>query len=1152
MRKFLLLALLCLIVAATALGQTASVTGRVTDASGAVVPGVRIEARNDATGVASSTESNDSGYYNLPQLLPGTYTITAEKSGFTTLRQTGLTLAVNQVARVDLTLQVGSVSESVEVAAEAVLLESESSTLGQVVQGAQVSNLPLLGRNPYALAGLVPGVRISAGANDLPVDQISTASASINGARGNQNEYLLDGAPNTAPAQNQPVVFANVDSVQEFKVETNAFSAEYGRAAGGVFNVVTKSGTNDLHFTLYEFLRNDKLNANDFFANRGGRSKAPFRFNQFGGTVGGPVVLPNLYDGRNRTFFFASTELVRFVQGVTFTGTVPRPEELAGDFSNTRNANNQLITIYDPLTTAPNPSGSGFIRQPFPGNRIPVDRMDPVARNIARYWPAPTSAGSGFTGVNNFSRTDSNRIEKNTWSARLDHSFNDNNRIFGRFSYDDSPWNRAPAYGKEFIASPSAGPQVFTRYNTVIEDTHVFSPSTLGTFRASWARLANRRRPFSDGFDITTLGFPAALKQQIGDPAAFPAILVNGLSVTGSVPNVVVGGALGATDVISFGMDTFTGHAAITKMLTRHTLKAGFEARILRFNTRQTNDQAIQFSFGPNFTQGPNPAASSATAGYGLATFLLGIAGGSITPSPALALQNTYYALYLQDDWKVTPRLTLNLGLRWDVEPARTERFNQLTNFDFNARPPLQAEGLNLRGALAFVGVNGVPRNQAQTDWNNFAPRIGFAYKVTPQTVVRGGAGLFYAATTGIGGAPNAYGISGFQAATTLVTSLDGVTPLNYLRNPYPDGLNQPTGSSLGSATLLGQNISFLDRGVVVPYTIQWNLNVQRELPGSLLLDVGYAASRGLKFQQDRLLNQLPDSALALGDELRRQVPNPFYGQIDIGPLSRPTVALAQLLRPFPHFDTVTSSAATWATSQYHSLQAKVEKRFSKGFTVLGSYTYSKLMDLATGQFSGEPLGGGAIQNWNNLAADWAVSSLDQTHRLVLNTVYELPFLRSGRDLVSQIFGGWDLGVIASAFSGGPLGITAATNNTFSQGGGQRPDWNGKSPRLDNPTPDKWFDTSVFTAAAPYRFGNAPRTFGGSRADGTAQIDLSLMKNASITEKMRLQFRAEFFNLTNTPRFGPPNISFGNPQFGVVSAQGNQPRIIQFALKIVR
>ncbi|MBX5496923.1 MAG: TonB-dependent receptor, partial [Bryobacteraceae bacterium] len=673
-------------MAATAFGQTASVTGRVTDASGAVVPGVKIEARNDATGVASSTESNDSGYYNLPQLLPGTYTITAEKSGFNTLRQTGLTLAVNQVARVDLTLQVGSVSESVEVAAEAVLLESESSTLGQLVQGAQVSNLPLLGRNPYALAGLVPGVRISAGANDLPVDQISTASASINGARGNQNEYLLDGAPNTAPAQNQPVVFANVDSVQEFKVETNAFSAEYGRAAGGVFNVVTKSGTNDLHFTLYEFLRNDKLNANDFFANRGNKPKAPFRFNQFGGTVGGPVVLPNLYDGRNRTFFFASTELVRFVQGVTFTGTVPRPEELAGDFSNTRNANNQLITIYDPLTTAPNPSGTGFIRQPFPGNRIPVDRMDPVARNIARYWPAPTSAGSGFTGVNNFSRTDSNRIEKNTWSARLDHSFNDNNRIFGRFSYDDSPWNRAPAYGKEFIASPSAGPQVFTRYNTVIEDTHVFSPTTLGTFRVSWARLANTRRPFSDGFDITTLGFPARLKSEIGDPAAFPAILVNGLSVTGSVPNVVVGGSLGATDVISFGMDTFTGQAAITKTLTRHTLKAGFETRILRFNTRQTNDQAIQFSFGPTFTQGPNPTASSATAGYGLATFLLGIAGGSITPSPALALQNTYYALYLQDDWKVTPRLTLNLGLRWDVEPARTERFNQLTNFDFNAR----------------------------------------------------------------------------------------------------------------------------------------------------------------------------------------------------------------------------------------------------------------------------------------------------------------------------------------------------------------------------------------------------------------------------------------------------------------------------------
>lgn len=1132
------------------LAQTAGLTGRITDPSGAVIVGAAIVVKNAATGIELTGESNAEGYYNIPQIQPGEYTLTASKAGFTKLTQRQVLLNVNQIGRLDLTLQVGQVTDVVEVSARAVLLESENSTLGQVVQAKQISELPLLGRNPYALAGLVPGVRISLGANDLPVDQISTASASINGSRGNQNEYLLDGAPNTAPAQNQPVVFANVDSVQEFKVETNSFSAEYGRAAGGVFNVVTKSGTNAIHFTAYEFLRNDKLNANNWFANRAGKAKAPFRFNQFGGTIGGPVALPKIYNGANRTFFFVSTELVRFAQGVTFTGTVPRPAELGGDFSNTLASNGRPVTIFDPATTARNAAGT-FVRQPFPGNRIPEARIDPIAKLFIPYWPSPNTAGDPITGVNNFSRTDSNRITKDTWSARVDHSFTDRNRIFGRYSYDRSPWDRAPAYGQGFIASPTAGPQVFTRYNTVIEDTYVLSPTLLAVFRGSYARLSNFRRPFSDGFDIKKLGFPESLQAQIGDPRAFPAVIISGLSVSASVPNVVVGGTLGATDVIAFGMDSVSGQGQITKTLTRHNLKVGGEYRMMRFNTTQNGDTSTQFSFTPQFTQGPNANSGGINSGNALATFLLGIPGGSSQPSPALALQNTYFGFFVQDDWKLTPKLTLNLGLRWDVEPGRTERFDRLTNFDARATPPLRAPGLNLQGALSFVGVAGNPRSQANTDWNNFAPRVGFAYQLSPKTVLRGGGGFFYAASTGNGGAPASFGISGFQTNTGIVTSLDGVTPAVTFSNPYPNGLNRPTGNSLGPATLLGQSVSFLDRGVLIPYSIQWNVNIQQEIPGAIVITTGYAASRGLKFTADRQLNQLPDSALAQGDELRRQVPNPFYGQIAIGPLSRPTVARAQLLRPYPHFDSVTANAATFASSTYHSLQAKIEKRFSRGFSALGSYTYSKLMDLSTGAFSGEPLGGGGIQNWNNLAADWGVSSLDQTQRLIANFVYEIPFQRQQKGFVGRVFGGWEAGVILSAFSGGPLGVNSAVNNTFSQGGGQRPDWNGKSPKLENPTPTRWFDTSVFSTPAPYRFGNAPRTFGGSRSEGVGQIDASFIKNTNIKEQMRLQFRAEFFNLTNTPRFGPPNINYGNPQFGVVSSQGNQPRIVQFALKLV-
>ncbi len=1149
--RHLLRLLFPLLLTSTLLGQTAAVTGRITDSSGAVVPGARVTVQAVESGLETSVETNAEGYYSIPSLPPGNYLLTVNKAGFVPIRQPNLTLIVQQVARLDFTLKVGGVTETIEVSAQAVLLESETSTLGQVVHGRQIVELPLLGRNPYALAGLVPGVRIAAGMNDLPVDQISTAFASINGQRGNQNEYLLDGAPNTAPAQNQPVIYASVDSVQEFKVETNSFSAEYGRAAGGVFNVVTKSGANNFHFTAYDFLRNDKLNANDWFANRSGKERPPFKFNQFGGTIGGPVVIPRLYDGKNRTFFWGSVEFVRFIQGITFTGTVPRPEQLAGDFSQTRNAAGNLIQIYDPLSTRANPAGPGFIRSPFPGNRIPADRVDPVARNIAKFWPAPNAPGHPITGVNNYARTDGNSVRKDTFGMRFDHHFSDKNRIFTRISYDDSPLKRARAYGRESVASPGAGPQVFSRRNAVVEDTHMFSPTLLGTFRASYARLSNFRRPWSDGFDITTLGFPPGLAQQIGDPFAFPAILITGFDVVGSIPNIVVGGTLGATDTIAFGMDSHAWQAQLTKSFTRHNLKVGFEYRLIRANLAQHGDAGTQFSFSNSWTQGPNPAQSSPAAGFALASFLLGVGGGSVAPAPALAHQTAYYGLFVQDDFKVTPKLTLNLGLRYDYESPRTDRFNQLTNFDFRLKPPLEAAALGLRGALTFVGVGGASRFQADPDRNNFAPRVGFAFKLTPKTVIRAGGGFFFAATTGLGGAPANFGVSGFAATTTLVTSLDGITPLTFLRDPYPNGTNKPTGSSLGPATLLGQSIAFFDRGNRVPYSEQWNFNIQRELPGSVLLDVGYAGSHGLKFPQDRALNQLPDAALPLGNDLRAQAPNPFFGQIASGPLAQRTVSRAQLMRPYPHFDGVTSTNANWAGSTFHALEAKVEKRYAKAFTVLGAYTYSKLMDYATGPFSGEPLGGGGFQNWNNLRADRSVSSLDQTHRFIVNAVYELPFGKNQRGLVGRLVGGWEIGAIVSAFSGGPLGVSSATNNTFSQGGGQRPNWTGKSPRLSNPTPDHWFDTAQFSNPPPYTFGNAGRTFSGSRSDGAGQVDISLHKNTSLKEKIKLQFRAEFFNLSNSPRFAPPNVNFGNPQFGVVSAQGNLPRVAQFALKLV-
>jgi hypothetical protein len=526
-------------------------------------------------------------------------------------------------------------------------------------------------------------------------------------------------------------------------------------------------------------------------------------------------------------------------------------------------------------------------------------------------------------------------------------------------------------------------------------------------------------------------------------------------------------------------------------------------------------------------------------------------ASGAVTPSPALAMETKYYAGYVQDDWKVTSKLTLNLGARYELETPRTERYNQMANFNYQAPVPLNVPGLTLKGGLSYPGVNGTSRYQANIDANNLSPRFGFAWHATPKTVVRGGAGVFYANNWGVGSSPLSFGLSGFSASTSMVSSLDGVTPLNTVSNPYPTGLNKPTGSSLGAGTLLGQSISYYDRGNVTPYTVQWNLDIQRELPHGVLFDVAYVGTRGLKLALNRTWNQLPDSALALGNGLRTLVTNPFYGQITSGALSSPTVAAAQLLVPYPQFTGVTSDVDDWGASMYQALQVKLEKRYSHGFTTLISYTYSKMMDDSAGAFSGETLGGGAIQDWNDLKAEWGTSTIDQTQRLIFNVIYELPFFHSQKGLTGHLLGGWELGIIGSFYSGSPLGVTSATNGTDSQGGGQRPNWNGVNPGISDPTPYQWFNTSVFSTPAAYTFGNAPRTYNGARSDWTRGADISLHKNAHLTEKLTLQIRADAFNLSNTPVFSPPNVSYGSAAFGTVSSQANQPRVLQLGLKLL-
>ena len=1141
----------------TALGQTAQVTGRISDASGAVVPGAQISVTNQANGFKRDTVTNDEGYYTIPLLQPGIYEVSVRKDGFKPVIQSGVTLQVEQVARLDFKLDPGAVTEAINVAADSPLLEKENSTLGTVVDNKRVTELPLLGRNPYSLVNLLPGARAPQSLNGLPVDMFTTQFVSINGARANQNEFMLDGATNTNPAWSGPTIFPGADSVQEFKVITNNYGAEYGRAAGGVFNVVTKSGTNGFHGSLYEFLRNDALNANEFFANRAQQTKPPFRYNQYGFTLGGPISLPKSvfgplggYEGKNRTFFFTNYEGVRQRQAVTFVGNVPTALEREGDFTQTRNAAGQVITIYNPLTTRPNPAQPGaFIRDPFPGNKILASQIDPVAKSMLQFVPLPNT-----TGANNFTTPSSQRIDKDIFTVKIDHQISEKQRISGRYSFDDSPWNRPIIYGN--IGSPSNGPQTFGRKGVVLDDTYTFSPSLLGSFKYSFNRLVNTRLPLSLGYDLTQLGFPASFASALQFPS-IPVINVAGLTNSSTIPNVGSGLLLGASDYILFGLDTHTWAGTMTKTVGSHIPKWGGEFRLIRNNQTQRGDAANTFAFTSAFTQGPNPAVASAVAGNATASYLAGTPNtGQISLIPSVALQNMTWALFVQDDFKVTPKLTVNMGVRYDYEGPRTERYNQLANFDFDATPPLTAPGLNLKGALAFVGVGDNERGQWNPERNNFAPRIGFAWSVSDKTVLRGGFGLFYAPyVVGTGTGLTPFGLAGFSANTTFVSSLDGVTPINFLRNPYPQGLRVPTGSSLGAGTLLGENIAFVDRNIRMPYSEQWNLNVQREVPGNVLFEVAYVGSRGVKLNSDRELNQLPDSALALGNALRDLVPNPFFGQITSGALSANRISRAQLLRPFPHFLSVVETNATWGASSYHSLQVKAERRFRDGFSLLVSYSFSKLIDDVTGAFAGEAISGTLFQNFNNLRAERSISALDVPQRLVTSFIWELPFGPGKKYLskgfASKLLGGWQADGIVTISDGNILGITAQNNQTFSQGGNQRPNWTGVDPTLSDPTIDKWFDTSVFSQPVQYAFGNAPRTISSLRSDGVRNIDFSVIKNTKIGERVNTQFRAEFFNAFNTPRFGVPNTTFGNSNFGVVSNTINSARVIQVALKVL-
>jgi hypothetical protein len=1124
---------------------TAQLNGRILDSQGAAVPGATVTVSDPARGFTISVTTDPNGDYVVPLLQPADhYQIRVERAGFQTTVRKDVSLQVAQTAKIDLTLQVGEVSQSITVTGAPPLLDTQTSSIGQVITGQTVQDLPLNGRSTFRLIALTPGVTFNKSAfgqfGDVPVNSTWDTNFSINGGRAQSNEILIDGVPSSAGFFDQITTLPSVDDTQEFKVEANNLSAQYGRYSGGAINVSTKSGINALHGGVFEFLRNSAFDANDWFTAHAGQPIPQFKMNQFGGTLGGPIVLPKIYNGHNHTFFFVDYQGTRRVKGTSYTALVPTDAQKAGVFGSTN--------IYNPFTTTT--VGTTKPRQQFSYkgvlNTIDPALIDPVSAQIQKYFPEPNL--TGVTGKN-FINNAPVRISQDIYSVRIDQNVTEKYHLFGRYAYSNTGLTQPNAFGNVADVEGAVGTTKFRNQSFAFDNIYSISPSLVLSVDYGLARWYQARQTLSYGFDITSLGFPASLANA-ATIKMFPAINIGG-------------GYVGTANqsYLNNGNDSHALLASLTKIAGKHTIVAGVDGRLHRINFFNVANSTGSYSFAIAQTQGPNAAV--AIGGNGYASFLIGAgSSGTIPLGSGVEMQDFYGAVYVEDNWRLTERLTLNLGVRYDGESPYVDRHNELNYFDPSvASPAANASFPNLTGGLQFAGVNGHPRNVYTRQHGNVAPRLGFSFSPNPTTVLRGGAGIVYAP---LEISDNAVGFSpslGYASATSWNTSNDGgFTPANLLRNPFPQGLIQPTGNSLGAGTQLGQGLTVLYNNPPTPAAYQWNLDVQQQMPAGVLFDVGYVGSRGVHLTGDFNENALNPKYLSMGTALTTQVANPFQPFVSIGTLSNAKVAQQQLLLPHPQFLGITEENDPYGSSTYHSLQLKVVKRHSHGLTLLAAYTWSKLISNISA--SDSPIGpsnGTTPQNFYDLRAERSVSELDIPQSFVMNTVYELPFGRGkmfgGSDgpFTDKLIGGWRLTGIWTEQSGEPLTFTAAITGIANGRPNLVP---GVDPRIHGSRSNAdrvgaWFNTAAFATPPPYTFGNVPRTFAEVRGPGVQNLDTSLIKDTRF-EKVDAELRAEFFNVTNTPHFSLPNTVKQNASFGAISSVVVSPpeREIQFALKL--
>ena len=1107
---------------------TGTITGTVTDPQNAVVPGATVEIRNVGTNAAFETKSNDAGFYNAPNLPVGEYTVNASATGFKRAIRTGIVLQVGQNASINITLDVGQVAETVEVQAEALLVDTGSATLGVVIENRRVRDLPLNGRNALALTLLNSGVISNAGPTNSGFGDrgVQISSLSINGSPNSMNAQMLDGNNNVLSYVGEVGVPPAVDSVEEFKVQSGTMSAEYGFTAGGAINLVTKSGTNQYHGTLYEFLRNDKFDARNTFAAR----KLPLRYNQFGGSLGGPII-------KNRTFGFVNLEEYRLRQNTPRISTVPIDEWRRGDFSNFRTAQGQLIPIYDPATTRPNPSGQGQIRDQFPGNIVPTSRFDPITRKILDFWPAPNRTPiNAFTQSQNFEDRALTRTDWTQSNVRVDHRFSETNSMFFRYTHA-----RHQTAGNSIFTDPTVGQdrqddQI--NRNVMISDTHTFSPSLLNNLRVGLMRQA---------FDFQAVNAGKDWPSKLGLPPIVP---------NDQFPQIDFGyGTIGGQAYGTRGSLNWDIQEMLTWVVRNHTLKFGYNHRILQGSNRQGAALSGNYTFGGLTTNPQLPAGT----GSNLAQFLLGQVGsGSVDRILGNSWHGVAISGFVQDDWRVSRRLTLNLGLRYDYQQKPYERNNGQINFD----PSAQIPGTPFQGATVFAGIDGQPRTYLNEDYNDFGPRFGFAFDIfgTGKTVLRGGYGIFY---------PSIFFrtfLGNTQLFTTTTTSYVASAP-GFAAFQFNQGFPRPPlespGATAGPGALLGQGVSIFEADGTTPMTQQWNASIQHQV-GTWMFDATYAANKGNHFAGSSYdLNQVdPAVRLQLGQSLFTPVPNPYAGLVP-GGLGAATITRERSLMPFPYYSSVTVRNPRLGNYMSHQLQFNVTKRMANGLLVNFAFTGGKKLSDSTLV----PVDFGPIEQITengyqdglyNRQLNKSVDPGDVSKRGVISALYELPFgpgkkWNPSNGFLQRVVGGWQINTIGVMQTGIPLIVRGASNNAAN-----RPSSTGESAKIDNPTRERWFNTDAFVNPPDFTLGNVGRTLPDVRTPGTVNFDLSLIKDTRITERINIQFRAESFNFMNHVNLGAPNVSFSpgtngknaNANFGTINT-ARDARINQLGLKVI-